>query len=1257
MNITQLIKKLIKIIQQFFVCRICRWYCSIRPVLPESLQQWLTPLHSLICGLCEETRAVSQQIPTLWQSIINVSIAPFADSGSRRAEVMVTHLKELLAAYPVKSVKFSNLTGLVRVLRGNFYPEQKASSTNDMLDISKRFLKEYRAALHGSEDAYAFREANPAFIGSCVRLCQTDRSGIPVYGATMTFGFHDGYLGIIMNSWYPLPPDANYQERFRLDWAKAQETANAHVAQTYFEAQDVIWSHKTYVETIPTLMAVPDDLLAEGRVIFPSQTPFTMPEIGGLEENIFIARDRESSITQTWFHGDLDREDSFSSELSWEDRYRPAWAILVINQDGPGRWQVMVDAQTGAILTEREASVYLTGEIYENNSQIINNKESPTSITLPGIPEDVPGPPGRLADNPHFRVNCNGLGQNWQYQAPSANDTSAETEKKRQVANLYYHLCNAMQIFQTIAENSWRNEIIGNVVACLPGAAQPQDKQARFTLTEQSLANLKEESFEHQKFPVDVLEQLTPLRDQTFAPEEKFLQAVQNKIGEQKTLKYKQIILKHADTRITVIVQNTPRTPWYSYAIQPANRSFEFAIGKPSGLNEPMYDCEVIYHEYTHAVIAVLQPDIYGNFQFTGFDEALNEALAFYFGCTLSERTTSGSASDPSASRWGDYSYATFSDLRYDLCRQEEGKQRAKLDYFQAYNIFPEYPAYMWGLYSSIKTYGEAYACGMVWVRTLWDIRRMLGFEFADMLILRSLPLLSGVQSEFETPAEAILHCDNEYARMASSPGHEKALRLIFNSRGIMPDTPVHDLLTLHFKGKTYLLAATENSALKSGCMVSKDDGLTWTSLSDWVTPEILDCGSTTRVVALAAMECENKIVFWTANEAWIKHADSSYTLKTGVYKYELTLGTTTSDAENIVRYCGEAGSFNRDIPGNLNILSLAVVKKNRENENEFIVLAGTEHGLYQFDDNTWTCLPIRQNLKIFDLAARPRKEDDSHDTLIVATNEGVYTGNLQNLNPIAPDTGTVLTITIVEEHIWAGTVSGQIWYYSPIQLQWQLHSEIRRPARPVYALLVEKDHDGNEVLYVGTNDGVYCFYPDRHAWESFNLPTNSEEDEEEIETLKASTVIALISESGGLFASTTDRGIWRYTPDAGWSRMLLVGQQRFDQQIPPDNGIWPIRFEGNLTKAKDVRTHVLYVRDNNCGKLSFVVPEDDKENITLVLYSAAPYIDGITYKVGGLKEVKQPLEALDVKYQSFYLLTVTAKSEATDYTVEITCS
>ena len=255
----------------------------------------------------------------------------------------------------------------------------------------------------------------------------------------------------------------------------------------------------------------------------------------------------------------------------------------------------------------------------------------------------------------------------------------------------------------------------------------------------------------------------------------------------------------------------------------------------PHPIGDPALDAEVIYHEFAHAVLHRVQPDLHIA-QNSVFRQAVDEGLAFYLACSISDAIAQTEA--PAAAgawipyRWGklarsSVAWANFGyrDLeRWDLAPSQE----ADHDYLTVYGVFPRFAN------GTTDPDGKGYACGMVWARTLWDIRRILGHPWADAIILRGTQLAGGTQADLETPAEAIIHADAMLAQHHGVPPHENALRVIFSSRGILADSPIHAVKVVQVGQVSAILAATESALATSndsGCLISLDGGQSWRPL------------------------------------------------------------------------------------------------------------------------------------------------------------------------------------------------------------------------------------------------------------------------------------------------------------------------------------------------------------------------------------------------------------------------------------------
>jgi hypothetical protein len=675
-------------------------------------------------------------------------------------------------------------------------------------------------------------------------------------------------------------------------------------------------------------------------------------------------------------------------------------------------------------------------------------------------------------------------------------------------------------------------------------------------------------------------------------------------------------------------------------------KSLWFGTGQSDPpVEDPAYDCEVMYHEYAHAVFHVVQPDIFKGLPYA-FRLALNEGGGFYYGCTLSERSPAPAgqpimSSQTSPSHWGEvaYSHSTWAGFR-ELKRENPEEQEANFDWLRVYNVFPRYDQ------GTEDPAGDTHACGMVWARALWDIRRVLGYQIADAVILRSLALLGGVQSDWETPAEAIIQVDGDYAQITGGPSHESALRLIFCSRGIAADSPVHDLVTITLDGKSYVLAATENTAQggdQPGCMISGNQGDTWAPLGS---------GGPAEAVALAALENGIKALIWAASEEW-SPAGGGATLTGKIYQYELELDS------NVNPVTDDSWSELDDLPEKVNILSLAGMEK-PGGDDEFWLFAGTERGLYRYD-GSWTLVEtMAKDRQVFDLAITlVPANGQPMPRLLVATQSGVYVldpDSLERDPDLEKSRPTNYALTVAADgtpgHLWAGTAFDGIYHFDPADKRWKEDSTIE-DERPVYRLLVEQA-GAQQTFYAGTNGGVYR----RRGggdWEAYNDTSHPNG-----EAIQSTSAMALSRVGNRLLAGTAQRGAWRrnVSDGGGWGR-LTEGLPRIgrlaDARVPPGTCNWslPNPFERSLPD-NGVGTHVLYIPNDDCNQLSF----DTADNVELSLYYVAPYINIDQGYVAGLQirtldgdgNMEEPVMG------GFYLLAVRA-TNAVSYQVGVTLS
>jgi len=153
---------------------------------------------------------------------------------------------------------------------------------------------------------------------------------------------------------------------------------------------------------------------------------------------------------------------------------------------------------------------------------------------------------------------------------------------------------------------------------------------------------------------------------------------------------------------------------------------------------EPGFDCEVIYHEFTHAMNRYYNPLLFQT-QDISYVRELDEGLAFYFACALS-----GNA------RWAEYAYQKWIDSNdvsfRDLVEGPKTPQDA------------ENAAFTDPSGSTDQT------VGLWWGRVFWAIAQQKGDNWCNQLLIKALKSLSGPLAAREVFAKALVACAGESA-------------------------------------------------------------------------------------------------------------------------------------------------------------------------------------------------------------------------------------------------------------------------------------------------------------------------------------------------------------------------------------------------------------------------------------------------------------------------------------------------------------
>jgi Zn-dependent metalloprotease len=165
------------------------------------------------------------------------------------------------------------------------------------------------------------------------------------------------------------------------------------------------------------------------------------------------------------------------------------------------------------------------------------------------------------------------------------------------------------------------------------------------------------------------------------------------------------------------------------------------------GLNPTSRDADVIYHEYTHAVMDRIVPDL--SWERDDFGGALQEAYSDYFACTINN--------DPDM---GEYSVADTRGMR-NLRNRHRYPDDVNDPYFDA---------------------PEEHWTGLIWGGACWDLRLKLGPAVADQLVFHSMYYLpEDGSATFSSAAQGVLAADQEKYAGA----HKVVIREVMRLRGI----------------------------------------------------------------------------------------------------------------------------------------------------------------------------------------------------------------------------------------------------------------------------------------------------------------------------------------------------------------------------------------------------------------------------------------------------------------------------------------
>jgi hypothetical protein len=168
------------------------------------------------------------------------------------------------------------------------------------------------------------------------------------------------------------------------------------------------------------------------------------------------------------------------------------------------------------------------------------------------------------------------------------------------------------------------------------------------------------------------------------------------------------------------------------------------------GLNPTSRDADVIYHEYSHAAIARIVPNLNGETEYNVFGAALNEGYADYFAATINNDAEMGEFA--SGHPLGIRNLANERRFPADVNHPRLGQP-------------------------------ESHWTGQIWGGACWELRQKLGAQVTDGLVFGSLFFLPrDGKATLSSAAEALLQADKGQYQGA----HADAIRQVMEQRGLL---------------------------------------------------------------------------------------------------------------------------------------------------------------------------------------------------------------------------------------------------------------------------------------------------------------------------------------------------------------------------------------------------------------------------------------------------------------------------------------
>ncbi len=339
---------------------------------------------------------------------------------------------------------------------------------------------------------------------------------------------------------------------------------------------------------------------------------------------------------------------------------------------------------------------------------------------------------------------------------------------------------------------------------------------------------------------------------------------------------------------------------------------YSAGVARNSSINiyNPVLDPEVIFHEVAHALMWRLIPD---PFEYivdeAPFARSLVEGYAMYFARSFGSIQ---SKKNDSFSRWAKAAYRDEWGTRWGFSR---GLERSGEDLLPAPNRYPHVSRRMDEL--------QQYDIGMIWARSLWDIRLMVGQEIADKLALQAFHYSLGWITSFESTSEGLL----DQALTDPAITANGTFEILFANRGIMAGQGVQAVATL---GEKVLVGGD------AGLLLRENDQAGW--------QEVLTIDGNNKIENIVALEVFEDS-FYVATETRVYKL-----LEAGL---ELLGGDQWNRIVQVENQVGD-GYEEHSVDYSPQPLSLAVANGQ--------LYVGTGVGLWLFDESTSSWAQLRDS-------------------------------------------------------------------------------------------------------------------------------------------------------------------------------------------------------------------------------------------------------------------------------------------------------